>query len=112
MKKFLFTIAVSITATASAQINIDMDINPEDPVGINAPIKLSNNGRVLTTKGAALIKNKHLESVTVTATRDTFILTLKPEAIKLLDSDKKANYQSKGGSKEAIGKKQSKSHKK
>ncbi|MDE6264734.1 MAG: hypothetical protein K2M11_06265 [Paramuribaculum sp.] len=92
LKKFLCCMMLCGALSASAQIMVDLKTNPEDPIGTNRPIVVKNNGRLLTKKGASLLKEKHLMVFTVTGT-DTLLLTLKPEAMELLDADKKGNYQ-------------------
>ncbi len=93
LKKLLCCLMLCGALSVSAQVMVDLKTNPEDPIGTNKPIVVTNNGRVLTKKGASLLKEKHLVSILVSHRTDTLVLTLKPEAMDLLDADKKGNYQ-------------------
>lgn len=92
LNKLLLVAVISVTAISStAQVQVDFNENDLISVLSSNPVKILNNGRVLSKKGASLIHSKDLESVNVK--RDTLELQLKPEALKRLDADKKANYQ-------------------
>lgn len=99
LKQLLLTAMASIAVVAvSAQIKINIDIDPNEPIISDMPVKVANNGRVLSKKGMALIFPKDLDGITFPNDRDTMIVTLKPEAIKLLDANAKANYEPVGKS--------------
>lgn len=67
-----------------AQINISV---PEDePLYIDNVGKVTNNGRILTEKGARSIFPKDIAGIRVTP--DTIYVTLKKEALKRLDKEK------------------------
>jgi len=98
-KQLLLAAMASIAVvTVQAQIKVNLDIDPNEPIISDMPVKLTNNGRVVTKKGMKLIFPKDIAGMTVPKDRDTMIITLKPEAIKLLDADAKANYEPVGKS--------------
>ena len=78
------TMLLSAGNSMLAQINVTV---PEDePIYIDKVGKVTNNGRILTEKGARSIFPKDIAGIRVT--QDTLYITLKEEGMKKLDKEK------------------------
>lgn len=84
--KGIAVVAMLLLAGNSMFAQINVTVPDDEPLYIENVGKVTNNGRILTEKGAASIFSKDIAGIRVT--QDTIYITLKEEAVKRLDKEK------------------------